>query len=86
MKRRGVIQLVVAIVLALVSSYGFLWIWSSSHLAHDFCQGEFDLFHELPRCRQPYLALILAVVSCGLSAVLLFLGVRNVWYTPESGT
>jgi len=83
MKRRGILELTGATVLLLISAYGALWIVSSSHLAHDACAGSFSLFHEHLRCRQPYLALILAVVA-GIPALLLFvLGIRHVL---ESGT
>ena len=49
-------------ILALLGAiYCFLWIMSSSSLAHMYCKahGGFDLFHKEFRCRQPYIAMLL---------------------------
>ena len=41
--------------------YCGLWILSSSDLAFVACDGKFSLFADSFRCRQPYVALILAI-------------------------
>jgi hypothetical protein len=45
----------------LAAGYCFLWIVSSSHLAADTC-GNYSLFHDVARCRQPHLAMVLTLV------------------------
>ena len=77
MRFRAKIEIVAAVVLLLVALYGFLWVNSSSHLARHFCQGEFSLFHEHFRCRQPYLGLILCVAAGLPSLVLFVIGWRH---------
>lgn len=77
MSRRGIIEVLIGGVLLIVAGYGLLWIVSSSHLAHEFCEGDFSLFHEQVRCRQPYFGLILFAVSAPLSCALFILGRRN---------
>lgn len=42
--------------------YSALWVVSSSSLALTACGGEYSLFAESPRCRQPYVAAIFAAV------------------------
>ena len=65
-------------IFMLVSLYGLMWVVSSSHLAHDYCKGNFALFHEEFRCRQPQLALILAGSSGLFSLVFLFFGIKRI--------
>ena len=79
------IEIVAAVVLLLVALYGYLWVISSSQLAHHFCQGEFSLFHEHFRCRQPYLGLILCVVTGLPSLVLFVIGWRHLKSARENG-
>ena len=47
--------------------YSALWVVSSSSLAFTACDGKYSLFAESFRCRQPYIAAILAVVLFGAS-------------------
>ena len=74
---KGISQLVGSIILLLASGWCFLWMFASSDLAFSACNGEFSLFHDRFRCRQPYIALILWV-SFGVASVTLFyFGLKN---------
>jgi len=42
--------------------YSALWVISSASLAFQACEGRYSLFASTFRCRQPYVAGILAVV------------------------
>jgi hypothetical protein len=68
----GLIQLVLATLLLLASAYGLLWTISSSHMAHEACGGQFSLFHEHFRCRQPQLGILL-FVAAGLPSAAMYL-------------
>lgn len=75
--RKGIVQIFLSVVCMGAVAYGVLWMVASSHLAHEFCNGEFSLFHEQFRCRQPYLAIIMALVFGILSLLLLFKGLKR---------
>ncbi len=76
--KKGIIQIILFVVFILAALYGLMWVISSSHLAHDYCVGRFELFHEEFRCRQPQIALILFFVSSLFGSVLLYLGIKNI--------
>ncbi len=57
--------------------WGVMWFFSSSSLASSFCENQFSLFHELFRCRQPYLAIILSITSIALFFTMIILGMKN---------
>ena len=77
-KKKGFIQVIMAVALFLLSWWALLWVFSSSSLASEFCDAKFSLFHELARCRQPNIALIIWLVSGVASVVLLALGIKNI--------
>jgi hypothetical protein len=62
------LPLALGVIALLVSMWGFLWMISSASLASGYCKGDFSLFHEAFRCRQPYLAMILFGVFLIVSA------------------
>ena len=68
---------ITGIVCVLGFFYGVMWLFSSASLASGFCENSFSLFHEQFRCRQPYLATILALVSAVLSIYFVRLGKKN---------
>ena len=51
-----------AIVLVLAGLYCVLWIFSSASLACTVCNCTYSLFASSFRCREPYIAMILAAV------------------------
>lgn len=56
---------VVGAVLVLAGLYCSLWIMSSASLACTACNCEYSLFAPTFRCRQPVIAIILAVGAFG---------------------
>jgi hypothetical protein len=77
MTLRRALLLTLGIVLLLTSAYCALWIASSASLAGPACNFRFSLFAESFRCRQPYVASILAVVLAGGAIWLIVLGLRR---------
>jgi hypothetical protein len=57
---RYVVARIVAALLFFASFYCVLWIVSSASLACTACNCEYSLFAPTFRCRQPYIAMILA--------------------------
>ena len=57
--------------------WSVMWIFSSASLASGFCEGQFNLFHEHFRCRQPYIASILFLLLLAVSIILFVLGRRS---------
>lgn len=57
--------------LLLLSCYGFLWVFTSTNLTFSECSGSYTFNHELVRCRQPILGLLL-FTSAGLLACIPF--------------
>lgn len=72
-----VVLSVTAVVLILGGLYCVLWIFSSASLAFTACDGKYSLFAESLRCRQPYIAMLLALVLFTLAGVTLFFGFRK---------
>ena len=56
--------------------YSALWVVSSTSLAFTACNGEYSLFAEAFRCRQPYIASILAAVLFGASIASMYVRSR----------
>jgi hypothetical protein len=56
-----------ALVFILAGLYCVLWIFSSASLACTACNCTYSLFPSSFRCRQPYVAMILAAVFFGLA-------------------
>jgi len=63
-----VMAFVVAVIFMLVAGWSFLWVFSSASLACTECNCSYSLFHPVPRCREPYIAILLSV-SCFAFAV-----------------
>jgi cytochrome bd-type quinol oxidase subunit 2 len=64
-------------VLVASSLYCAMWFFAASDLAFDSCNGHFSLFAPTFRCRQPYVAAILCVVSLLLAAWLFWIERRG---------
>ena len=62
-----VVSLAVAALLTVCGLYCALWIFSSADMAFVTCDNTFSLFSLNPRCRQPYIAMILATVFLALA-------------------
>jgi hypothetical protein len=58
-----------AVVLILAGAYCILWIFSSASLACTACNCSYSLFASSLRCRQPYIAMILAAACFALAVV-----------------
>jgi hypothetical protein len=75
MSRRTIyfVSLVFAAVLTVCGLYCVLWIFSSADMSFVACNNTYSLFSKYPRCRQPYVAMILAI---GLLALALVVALR----------
>ena len=80
-----VLSLCGAATLLLAMLWCLLWVFSSSHLAFVACDGKFSLFAESFRCKQPYIAMILATVSLLGSVALAWLALRGGSSDRDSG-
>jgi hypothetical protein len=71
MSRRSMycVSLAVAALFALCGLYCVLWIFSSADMAFVACDNTYSLFSPHPRCRQPYVAMILATVFLALAFI-----------------
>jgi len=78
MKRKGIIQLLVAIAFFLASWWSLSWMYASAHLAFLACDGTYSLFNEHFRCRQPNIAQILWLSSGVVCIVFIYFGVKNI--------
>jgi hypothetical protein len=67
MSRRAVF-IALTIVLMMGAGWFGLWMVASASMACAPCNCTYSLFHEVPRCRQPWIALIGACVA-GVGAV-----------------
>ena len=59
----------------LLAGVGLLWSFSSMSLAFTACNGEYSLFADLAKCRQPYIALLVvafAATGAGITFYLCF--------------
>jgi hypothetical protein len=63
------VSLAVAALLTVCGLYCVLWIFSSADMAFVACDNTFSLFSPSPRCRQPYVAMILATVFLALTLI-----------------
>ena len=63
------VSLAVAALLTACGLYCVLWIFSSADMAFVACDNRFSLFSPNPRCRQPYVAIILATVFLGMALI-----------------
>ena len=73
-------------VLGLAAIYCILWVFSSASLACTACDCSYSLFHETPRCRQPYYAMLGAGFT-GLGAIAcLVLAIRSKPKGPHNAT
>ena len=66
---------ILSVLLLAAALYCGLWVFSSASLAFSACNGEYSLFAESFRCRQPYVAVLLAIVLFAASVLSLY--VRN---------
>ena len=63
------VSLAVAALLAVCGLYCVLWTFSSADMAFVACNNTYSLFSPYPRCRQPYVAIILATVLLALALI-----------------
>ena len=68
-RRMYFVSLAVAALLTVCGLYCALWIFSSADMAFVACGNDFSLFSPRPRCRQPYVAMILATVFLALALI-----------------
>lgn len=63
-----------AIITFCIALWALLWVFASFSLASGYCldKGGFDLFHDEFKCKQPFVALIMFLVSSTTTIVLLF--------------
>ncbi len=76
-RKKGIIQIFTSVLLFLVSWWALLWVFSSTSLTVTVCDS-YSLLHEEFRCRQPYIAQILWIVSGILSMIFFPLGFANI--------
>jgi hypothetical protein len=62
--------LAAAALLTISGLYCVLWIFASADMSFVACDNEYSLFSPIPRCRQPYVAMILATVFLGLALIM----------------
>jgi hypothetical protein len=65
---RRTLYAVLAAAFGLAAVSFLLWMFSSASLACTACDCTYSLFHEMPRCRQPYYAMVGAAAT-GIAAV-----------------
>jgi hypothetical protein len=65
--------------------YSALWVVSSSSLAFAACNGEYSLFAESFRCRQPYVGAILPALLFGAAVAAMYARSRVGKATLRSG-
>ena len=63
------VLLAAAALLTVGGLYCVLWIFSSADMSFVACDNEYSLFSPIPRCRQPYIAMILAAALLGLALI-----------------
>jgi hypothetical protein len=71
------VSLAVAALLTVCGFYCVLWIFSSADMALVACDNTFSLFSPNSRCRQPYVAMILATVLLALAIIVVLLARRS---------
>ena len=76
--KKGFILIILAMILFPASLWGLAWFFSATNLANEFCQGQFSLFHEYTRCRQPHLGLLVSAVAGFISFFLLGWGAKSI--------
>ena len=76
MNKRKTLMFAALGVSILAACYCLLWIISSSRLAADACSG-YSLFHEVSRCRQPHLAMVLTLLFVPIGVVFGFKAFRE---------
>ena len=69
-------SIAVALLLALVGCYFTLWMIASADLAFIPCDNRYSLFAASPRCRVPYITMILAGASFLLALAVAMYGRR----------
>lgn len=56
------VSLVAVALLIIGGLYCLLWMFAAADMSFVACDNEFSLFSPIPRCRRPYIAMILAAV------------------------
>jgi len=76
MQLKSAVWFILCVIFTLGSAYCFLWIFSSSSLAIQYCNANYSLFHADFRCRQPYIAMIFWLIFAFLSVLCFIFGWR----------
>ena len=71
--------LAVAVLLIIGGLYCGVWIISSADMAFAECANAFSLFSHNPRCRTPYVAMLLAAVLLSTATVIIV----RVWRSKQ---
>jgi|GEM_PF-1251205 len=76
--KSGFTLVILSFILFPAALWGLAWYFSSAHVANEFCQGDFSVFHEHVRCQKPHIALLISTVSAFISFFMLGLGAKNI--------
>jgi hypothetical protein len=63
------VSLAAAALLTICGLYCVFWIFASADMAFVVCNNDYSLFSPTPRCRQPYVAMILAAAFLALALI-----------------
>lgn len=74
--KKGFTLIILSLIVFPAALWGLAWYFSAAHVANEFCQGNFSLFHEYARCQKPHLALLISIVSAFISFFILSRGAR----------
>jgi len=72
--KKGFFLIIIAMILFPGSLWGLAWYFSAANTAEMFCQGQFSLFHEFGRCREPHVVLLISGLIAFSSFYILGLG------------
>ncbi len=76
--KKGFFLIIIAMILFPASLWGLAWYFSAANLATEFCQGNFSLFHEFGRCREPHVVLLISGLIALTSFFILGRGVGSI--------
>jgi hypothetical protein len=82
--KKGFTLVILSLILFPAALWGLAWYFSAAHVANEFCQGEFSLFHEHIRCQKPHIALVVSVVSAFISFFILGWGAKIIRKANEN--
>lgn len=83
---RRIMFIALSVIFVLATGWCALWILSSASLACQACDCSYSLFHEIPRCRQPYYAMIGAGASALAAVACIVLAIRRWGESKDNAT